>query len=242
MEVHLILARALKAFFQAGLAVLTRQQISGGERIPNPPFIIAINHLGVFDVPLIYGQFGGPHITGWAAEKYEHDLIFGTLLRSGGAIFIQRGLVDRKALDAAVDWLHRGKAFALAPEGTRSPTAAMARAKTGIAYLAHDSKAPVVPIAITGPEVVSASLRRLHRPLLTATVGEPFELPPFPAQDRTAGLRRNTDAVMCRIAAMLPASYRGYYADFPLTRALIESGYGDEPIEANVPSSIPARP
>jgi 1-acyl-sn-glycerol-3-phosphate acyltransferase len=231
----LILARALKAFFQFGLFVLTHQQIEGEQRIPQPPFIMAINHLGLFDVPLVYGHFGGPHITGWAAEKWEHNLVYGTLLRSGGAIFIQRGAVDRRALDAAVRWLQTGKAFAMAPEGTRSPTAALARGKTGIAYLAHGADAPVVPCAVTGTEVVAASLRRLRRPLLTATVGDPFRLPPLPEQDRAAGLRRNTDEVMCRIAAMLPPSYRGYYADFPRTRSLLEAGYGRHPIVANTP-------
>jgi 1-acyl-sn-glycerol-3-phosphate acyltransferase len=236
MEVALILARGLRAFFQAALAVLTRQQITGRERIPDPPFIMAINHLGLFDVPLIYGQFGGPHITGWAAEKWENHWLYGTILRSGGAIFIQRGKVDRQALDRAVRWLQLGKAFAMAPEGTRSPTGAMARAKIGIAYLADQADVPVIPCAITGPEKVAATLRRLRRPPLTATVGEPFKLPPLPERDRTPAMHSNTDALMCRIAAMLPPAYRGYYAEFPLTRALLDSGYGDEPLEANVPT------
>ncbi|MGA9533759.1 MAG: lysophospholipid acyltransferase family protein [Anaerolineales bacterium] len=233
----MILARGLKAFFQIGLAILTRQQISGRERIPDPPYIMAINHLGVFDVPLIYGQFGGPRITGWAAEKWEHHWVYGTILRSGGAIFIHRGKVDRRAIERAVVWLQSGNAFAMAPEGTRSATGAMARAKTGIAYLVDQADVPVIPCAITGPEKVAVTLRRLGRPLLTATVGEPFKLPPLPEHDRTPAMRSNTDALMCRIAAMLPPAYRGYYADFPLTRALLESGYGDEPIEANAPSN-----
>jgi 1-acyl-sn-glycerol-3-phosphate acyltransferase len=41
------------------------------------------------------------------------------------------------------------------------------------------------------------------------------------SEDRNAGLRRNTDEVMCRIAAMLPESYRGAYSDHPRLKELL---------------------
>lgn len=219
-------ANSLKNLFRFVLWVLTRREIEGLNNLPQPPYIFAINHLGVFDVPLVYGHVGGPHIIGWAAEKYEYHPIFGPLLRAGGAIFIRRGLVDRKALDAAVQALKSGKAFGMAPEGTRSPTAELARAKTGVAYLAAESSAPVLPTAITGTERVGRELRRLRRPTLTMRIGPPLTLPPVSQEHRSRDLRRNADEVMCRIAAMLPPAYRGEYADHPRTLALLQAGYG----------------
>lgn len=231
-------AKRVKRIFQIVLSVLTRQKAAGVERVPEPPYIQAINHIGFFDVVFTYAIFGDERMVGWAAEKYEKHLIFGPLLRGGGAIFIQRGKVDRSALDAAVEALRSGRSFGMAPEGTRSKDGALARAKTGIAYLAGASGAPVVPTALTGTEDIFGPLLRLRRPSLVVRVGEPFHLPPLPEQGRNAALRANTDEVMCRIAAMLPSSYRGYYADYPRTQQLLASGYGDNPIEANAPPAF----
>ena len=221
-----MLALTLRNLFRFALWLLTERQLEGLDNIPDPPYIFAINHLGLFDVPLVYGHVGGPHIIGWAAEKYEYHPIFGPLLRAGGAIFIQRGLVDRQALDAAVRAIKNGKAFGMAPEGTRSESAELARGKTGVAYLAAESGAPVVPAAITGTEKVGRELRRLRRPTLTMRIAPPLELPPVSDQQRSKDLRRNADEVMCRIAAMLPPSYRGVYADHPRTHALLDADYG----------------
>ena len=230
-----MLARALQIVFKAFTTLIGRQLVVGLAHVPDPPYIVAINHLGFFDVTAVYGQIGGSHITGWAAEKYERHLIWGTILRAGGVIFIKRGMVDRQGLDKAVVWIKSGKAFAMAPEGTRSPTRSLARGKTGIAYLAEEARMPVVPCALTGTERVAASLLRLQRAPITIQFGQAFLLPPISPEARTAGLRSNTDEVMCRIAAMLPADYRGVYADHPRTLQLIAAGYGENPIEANAP-------
>lgn len=223
-----MLANSLKNLFGLVLYLLTRQELEGLNNVPQPPYIFAINHLGVFDVPLVYGNIGGPHLIGWAAEKYERHPLFGPLLRAGGSVFIQRGLVDRRALEAAVEALKSGKAFGMAPEGTRSSEAALARGKTGLAYLASESGAPVVPAAVTGTEAVGRNLLRFRRPRLTMRIGPPLTLSPVSQENRSADLRRNTDEVMCRIAAMLPPSYRGVYAEHPRTLALLEAGYGPQ--------------
>lgn len=227
--------RALKKLFQLVMKFLARQEFEGLARMPPPPYILAVNHLGFFDVAFVYGQLGSTTLTGWAAEKYENHPFFGPLLRAGGAIFIERGKVDRQAIAAAVEWLHQGNGFGIAPEGTRSPTSSLIRAKTGIAYLADEANVPVLPIAITGTEKIGDGIPPFYRPLLTARVGEAFSLAPLPEEGRAAGLRRNTDEIMCRIAAMLPPSYRGVYADHPRTLELLAAGYFEEPVNANAP-------
>jgi len=47
-----------------------------------------------------------------------------------------------------------------------------------------------------------------------------------PEQQRTAGLHRNTDEIMCQIAAMLPPAYRGLYADHPRLEQILEADPG----------------
>jgi 1-acyl-sn-glycerol-3-phosphate acyltransferase len=212
----------LRWVFNLLFALLSRRRVEGVENLPpSGPYILTSNHLSRFDAPLIYSLFGGKNLTGWAAEKYERHWFFGTLLRLGGGIFIRRGEIDRQALSAAQAWLRSGKIFGMAPEGTRSKTGAMIRAKTGAAYLAQQTGVPIVTLAITGTEKAGRDLLHLRRPRLTIRVGLPFTLPPISDDDRSAGLRRNTDEIMCRIAAMLPPQYHGVYADHPRLRELL---------------------
>jgi 1-acyl-sn-glycerol-3-phosphate acyltransferase len=227
-----VIVKLLLFFFRSGLWLLTRQHVEGIEHVPDPPYILTTNHLGTLDVPLIYATVGGAHLVGWAAEKYERSLVRGTILRAGGAVFIQRGKVDRRALDFAVETLRSGKAFGMAPEGTRSPHHRLIRGKTGAAYLAAESGVPVVPVGLTGTYRPYDHWLRLRRPLLTARFGPPFTLPPLPADGRADALRRNTDEIMCHIAALLPPEYRGLYADHPRTLELIQQGYGRAPSAA----------
>lgn len=209
-------SRFLRWFFNTASALLSRREILGLDNLPpKGPYILAVNHLSYFDLPLVFGIVGGENVTGWAAEKYARHPFFGPILRLGQAIFIERGQIDRHAMAAAVDWLARGNIFGMAPEGTRSKTGSMARGKTGIAYLAHEIDVPIVPIAVSGTEKAFLAWRHLRRPHFKMQIGQPFRLPKFDETLRSAGLRQNTDEVMCRIAAMLPPQYHGFYADHP---------------------------
>ena len=212
----------LRRVFDFLFRVLCRRSVQGREHAPTQgPYVLVTNHLSRLDAPLIYGLVGGAHITGWAAEKYQRHWLFGTITRLGGGIFIRRGEVDRGALQAAVEWLRAGKVFGMSPEGTRSSTGALIRAKTGAAYLINETGAPVVPIAIVGTERALQTLVRLRRPVISVRFGKPLHLPPLGQEDRTAALRRNTDEIMCQIAAMLPPQYRGVYADHPRLKELL---------------------
>ncbi|MFN2147972.1 MAG: lysophospholipid acyltransferase family protein [Anaerolineales bacterium] len=215
-------SRFLRWSFNFLASLLARREVQGLENFPaQGPCILAINHLSIFDLPLVFGLVGGENVTGWAAEKYARHPLFGLILRMGNAIFIERGQVDRHAIEAAVAWIQRGNMFGIAPEGTRSKTGAMARAKTGVAYLASEVDVPIVPIAVAGTENTIACWRRLRRPKFTMWVGKSFRLPPLDETDRNASLRANADEVMCRIAVMLPPRYRGYYADHPRLQELL---------------------
>ncbi|OGO21200.1 MAG: hypothetical protein A2Z14_07890, partial [Chloroflexi bacterium RBG_16_48_8] len=157
--------RLAKWFLRTAFALLTRLEVRGVENIPPAgPYILSSNHLSRTDPPLLYIYFGGDNVTGWVAHKYRHNPFFGLLVRLGNPIFIRRGEVDRQAIDAAVEALHAGKVFGLAPEGTRSRVGSLIRGKTGIAYLADAAQVPILPVAITGTDSVFRELLKLRRP------------------------------------------------------------------------------
>ena len=212
----LITHRISRWIFEIAYSLLSPRDISGVENIPSaPPYIVVANHLSYFDAPLLFTILKVEKITGWAAEKYQHHPLYGPFVNLHGGVFIQRGKVDRQALATAIDRLQNGYVFGIAPEGTRSHTGTLAHGKTGTAYLANEADVPIVPFAISGTDKALRTLLRFRRPHLSVRVGQPFHLPPVNEETRSTDLRRNTDEIMCRIAAMLPPSYRGVYSDHP---------------------------
>lgn len=210
------------------LFVLTRIEISGVENIPASGVTLFImNHLHWLDPIIGVAVIERPAVM-FTAEKWEHRPLIGDIIRwSQRAIFVNRGEPDRRALNEALATLRRGDVLAIAPEGTRSPTATLLPGKPGAIYLAAKSGLPIIPIGIVGTEdsVVKYRLKRLKRLDITARVGKPYTLPEMPKRGRDEWLQDQTDDMMCRIAALLPPDHRGVYADHPrLLEMLREHG------------------
>jgi 1-acyl-sn-glycerol-3-phosphate acyltransferase len=74
-----------------------------------------------------------------------------------------------------------------------------------------------------GTENAIRQLFRLRRPRICIQYGKSFLLPKIKRASRTEDLEHNTDEIMCQIAAMLPPSYRGAYADHPRLHELLDS-------------------
>lgn len=209
--------RLLRAIVSAFFHLFTSYEVAGQEKLPpGGPLIVAMNHIHTLDSPAAMAAL--PYVvTTFAARKWERRFN-GLLLRLTGAIFITRGQVDRRALRRALATLRQGGVFGLAPEGTRSPTYQLQSARGGVAYLAYLSRAPILPVAVTGVERVIPSLLRLRRANVRVVIGQPFHLPEFDHRPRAAELLTQADMVMHHIAELLPQEYRGVYAD---DRALV---------------------
>jgi 1-acyl-sn-glycerol-3-phosphate acyltransferase len=205
--------RLAQAIVRLLMRLLTRLDVAGLEHLPaTGPAILAPNHVVWFDVVPIFAYTKAPVVT-FAAEKWEHHPLVGPLMRYlGNAIFVQRGQVDRQALQAAVNALQAGKVLGVAPEGTRSYTGILGKGRDGAAWLAARTEALIVPIAIWGHEHITADWKRFRRPLVHMRVGEPFRLPPEAGQVRSRDLEPYTELIMRRIAALLPPDRRGPYA------------------------------
>lgn len=227
-------SRLLRWFFTALVRLLSRASAEGLENLPpHGPYLLISNHMSMADIPLGYAYLGGEDKAGWVAEKWRYNPLLWPILRLGRGIFIRRGEVDRAALEAAANWLAQGKIFALAPEGTRSRTGQLQRGKTGAAYLAQLAQVPIVPAAVIGTDRTFEHLLRLRRPELLFRVGKPFRLPPLNPNERSAELRRQTDEIMCRIAALLPPRYWGAYADHPRLKELLGEAAGPPASESS---------
>ncbi|MCX4473965.1 1-acyl-sn-glycerol-3-phosphate acyltransferase [Micromonospora sp. NBC_01655] len=201
------------------MTVWTRRTWRGMEQLRRDGGIIIVpNHLSHAD-PLVSAHFvydagRWPQFLG-KASVFRVPVV-GWILHRCRQIPVERGTVDAvKSLDSLVAALAEGGAVVIYPEGTttREPELWPMRGKTGAARLALATGAPVIPVAMWGPErIFDPRTNRLSlRPRIPVTVvaGPPVDL------DRWAGstpskaiLEEMTDAIMIRLRDQL-AEIRG---------------------------------
>ncbi|ABY24314.1 1-acyl-sn-glycerol-3-phosphate acyltransferase [Renibacterium salmoninarum ATCC 33209] len=183
--------------------VTYRTKVYGREKIPRKGAVIfAANHLSYLDGPVMVG----------ASSRYMHVLVrdsmfkgfLGWVLRSSGQIPIDRA-GDRAALQASKAVLERGDCIGILPEGTRGSGDA-ASMNSGVAWLALNSGALVVPVAVLGTRVTGEhkdNIPRLRRQLYV-TFGDPVRI------ERVPGLsgRASMDAAAEQIRAALARNIR----------------------------------
>jgi 1-acyl-sn-glycerol-3-phosphate acyltransferase len=201
---------------------LTHTTVVGLENVPKQGgCLLATNHISRLDPPLVFALLDREKVTALVADKYKKYPFLGWLVEAVEGIWLNREQLDMRALREAITFLREGGALGIAPEGTRSQTRALIAAKTGVAYLADKAGVPIVPAAVTGTEYAIKAVLRLRRPRIRILFGRPFMLPPVDAKDRSAALQRNTDEIMCQIAALLPPEYRGVYAGHPRVQEIL---------------------
>ena len=104
--------------------------------------------------------------------------------------------------------------FGIYPEGTRSPDGRLYRGKTGVARLALEAGAPVVPVAMIGTNKAQPIGKRLPKPMkIHIVIGKPIDFSRFEGlhQDRFI-LRAVTDEVMYGISEVSRQEYVDVYA------------------------------
>jgi 1-acyl-sn-glycerol-3-phosphate acyltransferase len=196
------------------------RKVFGAENIPaRGPYIIVTNHMSKADAPLLYISFPDVRLRFFAGEKWEKHILFGPIMKAVGAIYINRGEVDRRALREALHALEAGSIFGLAPEGTRSRVRKLIEAKDGAAYLASRAGVPIVPMGVVNTDRVGPNLLRLRRTRMETHIGQPFTLP-VGKRAKGAELEAATHLIMVHIANLLPERYHGFYAGSPALAAL----------------------
>lgn len=203
-----VLYELLRAAIIAIFALSTRLTLRGRYNLPRRgPFIIVANHLSWMDIPLIPAYIAGKVIY-MAKEELFYGRI-GWLVRFLGAFPVKRGEGDRQALRAADALLKQGKVLILFPEGTRSKTRTLGKAHSGIGMIALRAGVPVVPVAIWGSE---HALKKFGA-RVTIAYDEPIIFKPKGNKVTREDIDNATEAIMHKIAAMLPPQYRGVYSE-----------------------------
>ncbi len=206
--------------------MLTRFEVIHPEYIlPTGGLLLTTNHLSRLDTPFLIASTQRDDLVAIVAKKYRDKPIFKWLLEKiGTMIWMDRQKTDFSAVRMALDYLRQGNIVGIAPEGTRSTeNQGLLEGKQGAAVLAARTNVPILPVGIIGSDHVYAEWAKFRRPKIIMNFGEPYYLPAFDRDDRQAWLSRCTDEIMCRIAALLPPGYRGFYAEHPRLQELLEA-------------------
>lgn len=183
-------------------------------RVPTRgPLILVSNHVNFLDVPVVFTHLQPRPLAGFSKIETWDNPFLGFLFSLYGAIPLRRGEADVMAMRKGLKALEIGCILGVAPEGTRSGTGRLQRARPGVVTLALRSGAPVLPIACYGFEKFKHNLPRLRRTDFHVVVGNPFYLNVEGYKVTRAVRQQIVDEIMYQIAALLPPAYRGYYSD-----------------------------
>lgn len=183
--------------------------------------IVATNHLSRLDIPVLFLIPTRPDITALVTDKYKRYPFFRWFTESGNGIWIDRTKADFSAFREATGVLRTGGCVGISPEGTRSESGVLLEGKAGAALLALKADVPIVPVGLSGTENALGAMLALQKPVITARFGPAFRLPPLERSNRDEALKNYTDEIMCRIAALLPQKYHGFYRDHPRLKELL---------------------
>lgn len=195
------------------LGTFLKLKLQGLENTPETgTLIVAINHTSFLD-PLLAGAFLPRTILPLTKMELFKIPVFGWIFPAYGAIPIHRGEIDRRSIRRSLELLRSGGALLVAPEGTRSDDGRLQRGRPGIALLAARTDATILPVAIWGVQSFWQNLKRLRRTDAYLAVGEPFQIAVEGRRVPREQLDEITDEIMYRLAELMPAEYRGTYAD-----------------------------
>jgi 1-acyl-sn-glycerol-3-phosphate acyltransferase len=212
----------VKAILGPLLSIVFRPWADGTDNVPREgPAILASNHLSFSD------HFFGPlplprRVTFLAKSEYFtgrglKGLISRAFFRGVGQIPVDRsgGEASERALTTGLRVLADGRLLGIYPEGTRTPDGRLYRGKTGVARLALESGAPVIPTAMMGTFELMPPGRILPRFRIRPGVkfGKPLDFSRYAGleSDRLV-LRAITDEIMYALMELSGQEYVDEYA------------------------------
>ncbi|HEY0259553.1 MAG TPA: lysophospholipid acyltransferase family protein [Lacisediminihabitans sp.] len=218
-----MLKRLLRVFLTPIARLMFRPRVIGRSNVPKRgPVVIASNHRSFADSIVITllaprsvsflaksSYFTGTGFRGWLSRVFFLGV---------GAIPVERGAgqAAQDALEHGLEVLTNGEAFSIYPEGTRSLDGRLYKGRTGVAWLALTSGAPVVPVALTGTEDLQPVGSRIpHAAKVTIEFGAPLDLSRHGSPESGRARRAATDEIMEAIHRMSGQPLAGVYNEPP---------------------------
>ena len=184
---------------------------TGAENVPKGGAIFCANHSSYLD-HLFVGYYFAKHFhkvpRSLAKKEHFSDPLQWLWHTYVGAIPLDREAGGQEALEKAASLLRKGEWIMMYPEGTRTLTGKLNRAKTGAVRLAIQARVPVIPMGITNTFYTQPKGRMLPRGKRKSdlNIGKPMEFTSR-KQPTKAQLRAATNSLMREIAKLAKTEY-----------------------------------
>ncbi|TDB95008.1 1-acyl-sn-glycerol-3-phosphate acyltransferase [Actinomadura sp. 7K534] len=203
------------------LWLLFRPRVVGGDNVPSyGPLIVASNHLSFIDSFIIPLAVPRPVTYIAKADYFEGGGLKKRFIRwfltNLGHVPVRRGArrAAMGALEQGAEVLENAGAFAIYPEGTRSPDGRLYRGRTGIGWLALETGARVLPVALEGTEKIQplgAAMPRVFGPRPTVRIGPPMDFSHYRDLPPAKARRAIADEIIETIQKMSGQEYAAEY-------------------------------
>lgn len=213
--------RLMKAIIAPLLRLIFRPEVEGREHIPEQgPAILASNHLSFSD-SIFLPAMVPRRVTFLAKMDYftgrgVKGRLTAWFFRGVGQLPVDRagGSASEAALQSGLNVLGHGRLLGIYPEGTRSPDGRLYRGKTGIARMALESGAPVLPVVMIDTEKIQPPGKVIPKVMRVGIkIGEPLDFSRYEGmEDDRFILRSITDEIMYALMELSGQEYVDVYA------------------------------
>jgi 1-acyl-sn-glycerol-3-phosphate acyltransferase len=156
----------------------------GRRNIPaRGPLIIAPNHVSYYDPPAV-GCGVPQRIRTMAWDALFRIPVFRSVIRSLGAFPVKLKTAHKSAIQESLKVLRNNECLMMFPEGARSPTGGLQPFAPGMARLALQTGASILPVTITGAHKAWPRTCRLPRPGHRILIKYHMPVPVAPVRDR----------------------------------------------------------
>jgi 1-acyl-sn-glycerol-3-phosphate acyltransferase len=209
--------RAIKASLGAVMKRAYNVRVEGLENLPEDGNgIVAANHISFLDslfIPLVIPR----RVTYLAKAEYWDSWKTRWFFNLVGQIPVRRqdSAKAKAALEAGMRVLGKRGLLGIYPEGTRSPDGKLYRGKTGVARMAVEANAPVIPVGLVGTREIMAKDAKMPKMSGDVAVrfGAPMRITKEEAEGDPLALRSFVDELMYEIRELSGQDYTGEYAD-----------------------------
>lgn len=168
----------VSGFFKTELKISgCKIEAIGKENIPEGAALFVSNHRSYFDILITHETIGKP--AGFIAKKELRKVpLLPLYMDDIGCLFLDRNDIKQslQVISQAAEFVKMGHSMILFPEGHRNQGEEFLPFKEGGYKIAEKSKCPIVPVAISGSDLLleSAPDKKIRGSKVIIEFGEPF--------------------------------------------------------------------
>jgi 1-acyl-sn-glycerol-3-phosphate acyltransferase len=207
--------KGVMRFLTQGFLIGGLFRVEGAENVPlHGALVVCPNHFGTLDPPMVPAFLPRPDSWSMAKSEYFKKGWQRWIFTAYHSFPVVRHTADRTALRRSFDLLRSGEVLVMYPEGTRVESGVLSTPEPGAGFIAQKCGCPVLPVAVTGSrEAMPKGKFWPRRVPVLVRYGKPFLVLQRTARGERVSHADAADAIMLRIAELLPADKRGRYSD-----------------------------